>query len=550
MDYGRSNRAVFGFDTEYDSQTGELLSVQLYRDGFELFYPCPKRFKLTYENLRGLVAPFKSPFLISFFSLADISKISDWWRAKLSDTGLSMLMAERGDMTIFDISTFWSSDRGFSLAKLGKLIGVPKLDWDRANVSRADLDKPGFREYAMNDAKICFVAYEKYLRETVWNLFNLDIVHYRSSPTISAQVFRRRLKYAIAPPISPVRALALRSYWGGRSEVYATGVFRGEITEVDANSEYPRSAIALGPLPNGDDWEIGGKPDDYINGFAEILFAYPKNWRGFYALPSWIGGALYWRETGHSFCTLSEIRTALKFCPKLSISYRQVCGYRRCSRSELADYLSELLTKKDNAQGPERYVYKLLANSVIGKLAQNKTVRPTAEHIQRSFLMGVPSQWLPYTGGGQIAVGSCYWPEAASLILGKARAVLYEAMEYYGRDRVLLCSTDSIIYAGKPENLILDKIPFEIQCTGDELTIWREKVYALQKSGKVVKVAHHALPARAMVDRSGRLALVAGQNSVDVETREFVKLSRAASGLRFGAAITRNKTVGLRPSKW
>ena len=549
LDHGRSERSVFGFDTEYDSQTGELLSVQLYRDDCEIFQPVPRGFEMTYDNLRALIPKYRAPFLVAFFSLADISKLSDWWKAKLSDTGLSMLMAEYGDMTIFDVSTFWSSDRTFSLAKLGKLIGIPKMAYDRTTISRKNLSDPSFREYALNDARICYHAYELFLRETVWRLFALDILHYRSSPTITSQIFRRRLKYPIACPESNIRALALRSYWGGRSEVYATGVYRGTLTEVDANSEYPRSAIALGPLPNGDDWERGGNWKEYIDGFAEILFAYPKGWQGFYALPSLIRGALYWRESGHSFCTLSEIRTALRYCPSLSISFRQVAGYRRASRTELAEYLSELLTRKDASTGPDRYVYKLLANSLIGKLAQNRTVRYTGRHIQRAMFLNIPPEWLPDRGESRIATGACYWPEAAALILGKARAVLFEAMEHYGKDRVLLCSTDSIIYAGLPENFLVDKIPFEVQATGDELTIWREKVYALQKDGKTVKVAHHALPSRAFV-KDGRLILNASDSHVKVETKEFVKLSRAASGLQFGAAITRNKTVGLRPSKW
>lgn len=549
FDYGKSSRAVFGFDTEYDSETGELLSVQLFRPGVNIYEPVPRNYRMDYTNLRELVRNYQSPFLVAFFALADISKIADWWNAKISDTGLGMMMAEIGDMTIFDVGTFWSSDRSFSLKKLGDLIGLPKLEYDTSKVDRSCLADPKFKPYAMRDAEICYYGYQEYLRETIWKLFEVDICHFRSSPTISSYIFRRTLNKPIAAPSRLVRSMGLRAYWGGRSEVYHVGEIRGQIVNIDANSEYPRSAISLGGLPDGNEWESGGDWKKYRHGFIEILFAYPKSYRSFYGLPSLHNDRLYWLSSGHSVCTIAELRAALRACPDLTYHVRCVVGYCHGNRHELADYLKLLLAEKDKATGSDRYVYKLLANSVIGKLAQNKRIVKDSEHIKLSALMGVPPDFLPRYNRPRIEVGNSYWPEAASLILGQARAVLFEAMIKIGIDKVLLCSTDSVIYKGEPEQFSIAGVPFEIENIGTHIHIWREKVYALYNSDELVKIAHHALPSRAIM-QNGRVNIDLTAESVTVDYREFVKLSKAARGEKFGSVIHRTKTVTLNPSKW
>lgn len=552
FDLGRSNRAVFGFDTEYDSRTGELLSVQLYRPGVSIFRPVKRRERVTYNFLRLLIREYNAPFLVAFFSLADISKLADWWDAKLSETGLGMIMAEKGDITIFDIGTYWSSDRTFSLRKLGKLIGLEKLDWDTTNVTRADLDNPIFRAYAMRDAEICYHAYDVFLRETIWRLFNVDIVHYRSAPTVSSTVFRRRLSAPVRAPSSAVRSYALRSYWGGRAEIFRTGSIRGSIVEIDANSEYPRSAIALGALPEADNWTRGGDWREYRNGFVYVLFSYPKRWRSFYALPVYRDGQLYWPSTGCTWCTISELRAAVELCPALRVVVRGVVGYRDGTRRELADYLRELLVAKDASTGADRYVYKLLANSIIGKLAQNKRVSFDSEHLRKAAHIGVPPEFCPLTvRRARIEVGNCYIPEYASLILGHARSILHRAMEQVGARRVVLCSTDSLVYEGAPAEFTIDGVPFVIEHVADRLTVWREKVYALFAGSEPVKVAHHALPGRALWGTNGDFLLDTGQRFIDVSYKEFIKIARAAhNGERFGSVVERSKRVTLQPSKW
>lgn len=550
LDHGRSRRSVWGFDTEYDSKTGELLTVQLWRPEKQIYYEVRKNEQITYEFLRKLTQPYRSPFLVAFFSVADISKLSDWWNAKLTDTGLGMLMAESGDITIFDVGTFWSSDRSLNLAKLGELVGVPKLQFDTTQVSRKSLKDPLFKPYAMMDAEICYKAYSDFIRETIWKLFGVDPLHYRSSPAISATIFRRTLESAITPPPKLIRSMALRSYWGGRSEVYRVGKIVDNIVEVDANSEYPRACIALGDLPDGEDWKVGGNYQDYKDGFVNVLFAYPENFQGFLALPVYWDKRLYWPRSGESYCTISEIRAARKACPTLNLKIRSVAGYKRGTRGELSAYLGDLLERKDNAKGADRYAYKLLANSVIGKLAQNRRTNKDAEHLSFCQDIGVPADFMPLQAGrGRIEVGNCYWPEAASLILGKARAVLYEAMQKIGKSKVLLCSTDSIVYIGEQAEFAIDGIPFEVENVGNNINIWREKVYVIKKGEEILKIAHHALPRRAMV-QDGKTIIPDNAETISVPYKEFVKISRAARGAKFGSVIHRQKTVGLTPSKW
>jgi len=182
-------------------------------------------------------------------------------------------------------------------------------------------------------------------------------------------------------------------------------------------------------------------------------------------------------------------------------------------------------------------------------LAQNKRVTNDGLHIARAADIGCPPDFLNYRGKMRIETGSCYWPEAASLILGKARAVLYGAMQKIGRERLFLCSTDSLVYDGAAAEFSIDGVPFEVKTSGDSITVWREKGYCIQKAGAVLKVAHHALPVYCMLDKD---AIVLDENAetVEVNYKEFIRLPGARRGGRFGDVVHRQKIVSLKPSKW
>ncbi len=544
-------RPVFGFDTEYDSRTQELLSIQLWRPDRQVFFQ-PKNGKISYAELKAFTAPYRNPFLVAFFALADISKLSDYWVAHLSETGLGCLMAEYKDMTIFDISTFWSSDKSFSLSKLGKLIGVEKLAWDRGNVSRSSLTENGFRAYAMRDAEICYKAYH-WLSTAIDNAYSLPLTSFRSAPYLSTYIFRNRLQKPLDAPLPAVRRFALRCYWGGRSEIFARGRIVSPIIEADANSLYPRSAMSFESFPDGSSWEKIRTQKDLtktIDGFLCVAFKYPNSYEGFFGLPVDTDKGLTWPSAGVSYCTLSELRASVEACPDLFYCVRFGFGYAHADRSELPSYLSDLIAKKDASTGAARYVYKLLANSIIGKLAQNKKITTDSEHITRAGIAQLPADYLPRNREGKVQVGSCFWPEAASLILGKARSVLLKAMNRVGRENLLVCSTDSVIaknssgYAVDDTYCAFDGVPFQVQHVTSEAVIWREKVYALQNGEKLIKTAHHALPKHAM-EREGRLTIETDARSLTVETKQFVKISGASRGSKLGDVIPLTKSVTL-----
>jgi len=95
-----------------------------------------------------------------------------------------------------------------------------------------------------------------------------------------------------------------------------------------------------------------------------------------------------------------------------------------------------------------------------------------------------------------------WWIEAASLILGKARAL----MSQFIAKGALMAITDSVLL---PEHTLTDCAALdELQSVGSDLkpvckadTFWtlRTRIYVLWQNGEAVKLARHALP---LVDSS------------------------------------------------
>lgn len=547
---------VLGWDTEYDSQTGELLSVQLATaHGPAHFHEIKRGQKLDWSMLwkwscdvlkeAGYSVArnqLSTILLVTHFSLAEIQHLP-WWadmayirehsqtyewsypgttrRAWLCPACYTQrVIRENGFATcarcgfqdseqafeykrpaqimrVIDLQTWFV---GQSLAAVANVFGERKLDWERDRVSRADLLKPGFKEYAIHDAVLCARIYES-LRETFSKEWGVDIAETRTPASTSGAILRARYVYeTINNPHHRSRRLGMLANWGGNNQAFVRGYQEGLFYEYDAVSMYPNAAITLGVLPRAHDI-VYLRPDEVfsskvLGGWAHVEFEFPSE-TVYPCLPVFDGRALCYPLKGESYCTIEELRFARELGAKLTI--REAYGYAT-GTDALTRYLIAMMKGKDEAERAgdtvRRSMYKLLLNSVIGKLCQKVVkwdvndlkkleqyfqipVKDLLRMDEKTFLLHA-EEFERVTGQicrMRVNVGSLWLPEWNTLILGYARATLARA---FHETKSLLGTTDSLITdRDMGETFVVNRILFERRTWGTNMSVVRTRLYAL-----------------------------------------------------------------------
>jgi hypothetical protein len=503
--------AVLAFDTEYTSKGRELISYQLYGERGALFIPVARGARFTVARLfascvKALGEIPAEVILITYFSPAEIQflpllkegfNVREYARGSLDCS----FRAGRSTLHIYDLARWYD---GRSLAAAAESIGESKLSWKRSAVTRADLKRPGFRAYAMKDAEITYRLFVQ-LRAQFLASTGVDIVEAKTPAGASAAAFRRLhvTRKAFYCDNNAARKAAMFGTWGGRAEVFERGALPGQFTEYDISSAYPRSALALGKLPVQGSWrelsDLRGL-GKWRGGFVHVRFEFPKSAR-FPCLPVNCGDFLMYPLTGRSWATLEEVKLALDLRAKLILI--EGFGYRDGTRA-LSDYMQWALENRAKAKGAAKTMFKLLANSLIGKLAQAIDKVPLAEYWrlaeENNFcldeLFTLSPRELQALGARQyVSVGPVFMPEWNGLITGKTRAVLGRMLTV--AERPIYCHTDSVWARRLPERDF--GLPYEEKLSGRAVVI-RTRFAALgmpatwkRAKGGAAHVAHHSV---------------------------------------------------------
>src|SRR5690349_7236912 len=135
-----------------------------------------------------------------------------------------------------------------SVANIGKTVGLTKLDVDRTKIE--DLTKEQVETYCLRDCEIVLLGIQ-YLKK-VFDSVGCDFAYTLAS--ISTRWVRRsevlewhnfyeeingRLEYS--PKMLQADEFCLPAYFGGRVEVFRTGVFHKKLYYYDVTSSYPWS---------------------------------------------------------------------------------------------------------------------------------------------------------------------------------------------------------------------------------------------------------------------------------------------------------------------
>jgi len=496
-------------------------------------------------------------YLVSHFAQAEISKVRDYlkeFKIKVYNKAMSgegefvwtgeeeyenevhVKSVKLGKYRIKILDLYGYFPR--KLEDIADMIGLPKLEVDASRIDEIRRENPAlFEAYAKRDAEICLKAFIE-LRDLFLKEYQVDILYYPTTASLAGTVFRQRfLKGPTAPMREEVKAfrkltkkkgwvttyrktalfdgsrdvrhMSLLCYWGGRAEAYVRGLTKGDFEYRDVVSLYPSVAL-LQPLPTENTkWIQFSSLEEALplEGFCQVTFQFPSDCR-YPCFPVMVPGInkLLFPLKGESYCTVAEIKAALKMGVKIHTI--RGWGFKPAKpeiEHNLAVFMKHFMQRKSSeSKGTIRYeMWKLIMNSIVGKFNQKNPEIGLTEvqsfMLRKGLSLEEMSRWLSdYRLRGLIAkprsVGACWAPEWASLITGRARALMAEFIAKGS----LFCSTDSVLLP-RGTDLECDALT-QLRSVGSDLQkefdvdtafIARTRLYALMKDGKIVKNARH-----------------------------------------------------------
>jgi len=354
-----------------------------------------------------------------------------------------------------------------------------------------------FKEYALQDSYICYK-----LMEIIKDFHMFGDVKQSVTPA-SLSASRYRKNYLEKPlyygDFSQLHFI-WQTYHGGRFEAFNRGTVQN-IKVYDINSLYPFSAVNTAlPFSTNTFYHTS---EIRTNGWYKVAFLF-KDRIKYPCLPTlhYVNtisfndkGApemhkvkkLIFPQSGISFCSGHELKLALPYLE----SYEILDGLSWDLQTEDIDhsikkYMLDFYERKEEIDAKkirterdliERSYIKLMMNAFIGKLAERRNKGRVKER--------------------EIA-GKMFYPPFASLILGKARTTIAEAL--LKSPEVFYCDTDSLAVKGTlPESSMLGALKLEAK--GNACFI-RGKLYfitdenremgtPLQEKEKLVKKGKH-----------------------------------------------------------
>lgn len=474
----------------------------------------------------------------------------------------------RRSMYLYDISV-WTSSGG--LKSLARTFGLEKGIFDTTNLHRDAIHDPAFIEYARHDAYIVGEILRR-LRDKVIKVSHVDVLRTRTPAGTAASDFRRRyieqriIKYRTVKVFSkrkrrivsrqvPVYATvkqtncaarrhAMYASHGGRRECF----YRGELPivyEYDAKSAYPSSAIRLEVLPLREHLHrYRGRMDEWVNArgaWGMVSFEFPAD-VNYPCLPVDTEEGIVYPRRGISWCTNFEVRVAISMGAKVDVWDG---WYYNEGVSWMSDYQSELVRlRRETDDETLNAIYKLMGNSLIGKLAQHRMGYDLGDILIASRRHNIPTCIMDeMIGLEELGVrttynmGSVFMPEWYCLILGWFRANISSLLATVGD--VVQVATDAIFvtsYLG--ESFDHDGITYELVDSGTYVG-YRSGLYRVNES-----MRYHGC--RSQVAESILNRYIAGIPWVEYQDTRIRTLRQAMQGLGvYGQEYTLSRRVSL-----
>jgi len=420
-----SNLTV-GFDSEWqDCNTHNLiLSYQFYvvEYGFGILLVMKDGCRLKLEDLIFIIyhslgvgekRKLETINLVSHFTRADMFALTDLEQSLVKFKSIKAIQKTfasvmENNYVFLDVNehrkaikfrlvdTLLLSDKR-SLKKIGKSINIEKIEiGDRIKDMKSFLneDPALFAQYAMNDAVICSIFFKSFLEickglnvnktpVTASGLaelyFESNVVDYQKvlgyNEVLSFHYDSNKNQIVGREHMSLSKQVYYSkiSYYGGRNEAYMFGIYTEKWFDYDVKNAYPSALLTLQDI----DWDhadsVKSITDIEFNdvGYIWLKFKFRKDVK-YPMFPIKYHDSLIYVQEGETIITLTEFYTAVK--NDMLEKYEILTGvkFRRLNDLKIPHLVAKLINERNKYDKDDinNLIYKLIANSIYGKLTQ------------------------------------------------------------------------------------------------------------------------------------------------------------------------------------
>ncbi|MGO1421719.1 MAG: DNA polymerase [Staphylococcus equorum] len=280
-----------------------------------------------------------------------------------------------------------------SLDSLSKMfdVDIQKGFLDHEKVNKSLIYTEDFKiqaEEYLNRDLISLLSVIAKANESLLDQYYIDLSKCLSASSMAMKIYRTNFMKTSIPILPPHIDKAVRtSYRGGATEVYRC--YGKNLYYYDVNSLYP--AAMLNPIPYN---FLGVKENidlDNFFGFITVdVYAPESIFNPFLPYKDENTGNILYPHGKFSGTYFSE---ELKLARSKGYEFTLKRGYEFSKKELFKDYVNHFYDKKINSNGGERFLYKLMLNSIYGYLGRDIEQLKT-EIIKKSELNNINQEYF------------------------------------------------------------------------------------------------------------------------------------------------------------
>jgi len=359
-----------------------------------------------------------------------------------------------------------------SVEKIGKTVGLHKMEVDRANIGGVDINL--VYEYCLRDCEIVLKGLQYIKRvftkvncDFAYTLASISTRWVRRSDVLEWMRFYEKFEgeWRYSKKMLMSDEFCLPSYFGGRVEVFKTGTFKKELFYYDITSSYPWSMTNELPTYFQDFFPVD-KHQRHIErllehfGVSEATIYIPKGTFHIPILPVRHEGKLIFPEgTFKGRWTNIELMHLYKRGYRKGVKIFLHAQARYKPKAFLKPFVDMfyILRKEAKEMGDEfsSYAYKILLNALYGKLVENierKSILFGTDMVNEAIVKFGKEKVIPTATPGiyalhTVSLGPFRHVAAGSYVTSYSRLKLLKGLETCRQEggKVYYCDTDSIV---------------------------------------------------------------------------------------------------------
>lgn len=480
------------------------------------------------------------------FIIAHITKAGWSWQIIQSGNLIIIIKIRnnRGREIIFCESARLMPD---SVENIGKTVGLPKLDVDRQHIEKLTIQEVS--EYCLRDCDIVLLGLQ-YIRDTfkkvdadfAYTLASISTRWVRRSSVVEWMKFYEKDDegtYVYSKRQLMSDEFCLPAYFGGRVEVFKSGLFKKKLYYYDITSSYPWSMTHSLPLYFKGFFPPPRNIIDSLEhcGVSEATVYIPRGTTHLPILPIRHEGKLLFPEGNikgrWTNLELKELWTRYRG-KGIKITIHGQARFQELSfLKPFVDLFYELRRRAKEAKDEfQSYAYKILLNSLYGKLVENidrksilygEMVDEAIEkygigHITATSIPGIFALQTESRGPFRHVAAGCY-------VTAYSRIRLLEGMEacINAGGKIYYCDTDSIVTDKRITDFGTGELGgFKLEHELDEAEFVCPKVYRMitDEGKEIYKVK--GMPIKGLDDKERRLRWDLFNYNLNPESRQRV----------------------------